>query len=168
MLKSVPNPPRYTDHPLPPHRFLPGDERQAEIPPLPEPPALQDAPSWRSCTAYLYGCDLYNHGFWWESHEIWEELWHPAAKAPPPRLQHAFLQGLIQVAACAIKLEQGKSRGVQTLLRSSEGHLGEVIAHIGDESFMGLRVARWYTGVQRYYRESHRHNEQFPLIVLGD
>lgn len=166
---SIPlsNIPRYTDIPLPPHRFLPGDATPAEIPPLPGPPTLVPPQQWRDCTAYLYGCDLYNHGFWWESHEIWEDLWHQAADHPQPRLQHAFLQGLIQVAACAIKLEQRKAGGLRSLLSTSEAHLHTVIAHVGGNLFMGIPVKHWLADVQRYYRTASHHTDDFPAIRLS-
>ena len=30
---------------------------------------------WRACCDYLYGIDLFNHGFYSEAHEAWEGLW---------------------------------------------------------------------------------------------
>ena len=45
-----------------------------------EAPALYFPPeSWRENADYLYGVDLYNHGYLWEAHEAWEGLWHKAA-----------------------------------------------------------------------------------------
>lgn len=161
-----PSPPRYTSIALPRHRFLPGDAHAADIPVQPEPPTLPSPDKWRTCTAYLYGCDLYNHGFWWESHEVWEDLWHQAARQPEPRLQHAFLQGLIQTAACAIKLEQGRNRGLRTLLSTSDRYLQRVIDYIGDRPFMGLRVRIWRDDVQRYYADTRAHDRRFPLLQL--
>jgi uncharacterized protein len=166
---------RYTEIPLPLRRFLPGDAHDHSIPELlgapgapgeQNPHRLRPPDQWRNCTAYLYGCDLYNHGYWWEAHEIWEDLWHQAARQPQPRLQHAFLQGLIQVAACAIKLEQHKSRGLAYLLTTSHRHLGRVIDHVGDDHYMGLPLRTWRDSVQRYYAEATQHDERFPLIDL--
>ena len=50
---------------------------------------------------FLYGVDLYNHGYLWEAHEAWEGLWHQAKR---DALQAEFLQGLIQCAAAALKV----------------------------------------------------------------
>lgn len=162
----VPNIPRYTSTPLPQRRFLPGDAHAADIPARRDPPKLTSPEKWRECAAYLYGCDLYNHGFWWESHEVWEDLWHQAAKLPEPRVQHAFLQSLIQTAACAIKLEQRKDRGLRMLLATSDRHLQRVIDHAGNESFMGLPLRTWREHVQQYYRSASTHDDRFPLIRL--
>src|SRR5579862_2067620 len=51
---------------------------------------------------YLEGLRLYYCGQYWDSHEAWEELWHPAKGA----VRH-FLQGLIQLDAALIHTERG-------------------------------------------------------------
>ncbi len=146
-------PPRLTDIALPARRFLPGAAHAPELPdPLPPAP-LVPPDRWRDCPAYRYGCDLYNHGDWWESHELWELIWRAAADDSGYETLRHFTQGLIQVAACAIKLEQRKPRGLRKLLTSSENYLGAVIERVGGATFMGLRVHAWRTSVKQYYLE---------------
>ena len=59
------------------------------------------AESWRENEEYLFGVDLYNHGYLWEAHEAWENLWHPAKHDAE---QAGFLQGLIQCTAASLKI----------------------------------------------------------------
>ena len=98
--------PRYTDRPFPTYRFVPGQSPHPRRDPQghsygqPEPtPPLFTPEEWWDSEWYLYGIDLYNHGYWWECHEVFEGLWHAVGPDSP---QGQFLQALIQVAA-AIK-----------------------------------------------------------------
>jgi hypothetical protein len=70
---------------------------------------------WESCDAYLYGIDLFNHGYWWEAHEIFEGFWRAAGRATP---LGDFLQGLIQIAAALLKNAAESRVAAQTLARS--------------------------------------------------
>ncbi len=144
-------PSRWTDLPLPGRRFLPGDAHAPDLPdPLPPAP-LVTPDRWRDCPAYLYGSDLYNRGYWWESHELWELIWRAAAGDPEHETLRHFTQGLIQLAACAIKLEQDKPRGLNKLLASSENYLCAVTERVGSARYMGLRVPAWQSSARQYY-----------------
>jgi len=102
---------------LPEVAFLPG----AGEPPRPtgerSPPL--EAPRWRDHEPYLWGCDLYAHGFPWEAHEVWEGAW----AATPPGLEHALLAGLIQAAAADVQARLGKWRGVAALASRARRNL---------------------------------------------
>lgn len=55
---------------------------------------------------HLYwGMDLFNHGYYWEAHEAWEDLWFAAEHDSPFRLA---LKGLILLAAAGVKIREGK------------------------------------------------------------
>jgi hypothetical protein len=55
---------------------------------------------------HLYwGIDLFNHGYYWEAHEAWEDLWFEAEHDSPLRLA---LKGLILLAAAGVKIREGK------------------------------------------------------------
>ena len=55
---------------------------------------------WSASEDYLYAIDLYNFAYWWESHEIFEGLWHACGR----RTQAGnFFQALIQLAAANLK-----------------------------------------------------------------
>src|SRR5438876_1152114 len=68
-----------------------------------DPPAVEP-PRWRESRAYLRGLDLFNAGYFWEAHEVWEGLWKAAGR----RGETAdFLKGLIQLAVAGLKQRQG-------------------------------------------------------------
>ena len=48
----------------------------------PDPP---DPEQWHLCRPYLYGIDLFNDGYYWEAHEVWEGLWHACGLRGQPR-----------------------------------------------------------------------------------
>jgi hypothetical protein len=175
--------PRYTDLPFPPYRFRPGRHPHPTAHPNGhsyEPPgaphhavAFVEPHQWRDSPEYLYGCDLYNHAYWWEAHEAWEGLWQLTNKTD---VQGRFLQALIQVAACHLKLEIGKPEGVRSLRASCAEHARFVLARIGETPYMGLAFAAWRREVDAYYAQRCSAREVFlphdpvtyPYIVLRD
>src|SRR3989441_5753773 len=74
--------PRFTDRPFPAYRFIPGQSPHPRRDPHghsygqpePTPPPFMPEEWWDS-EWYLYGIDLYNYGYWWECHEVFEGLW---------------------------------------------------------------------------------------------
>lgn len=125
---------------------------------------------WRTCADYLFGCDLYNHGYWWEAHEAWEGLWHVV---PKPSVQRSFLQGLIQVTAAQMQVHLGKAEGVRRLRESSRRHLDVVLAVVGEGGYMGVMLADWLREVNRYWEralcgpEIEHHSEFYPYLRPG-
>jgi len=72
-----------------------------------QPPS--DPANWQASAEYLRGIELFNHGYYWESHEVWESLWHAAGRTGPIA---DFLKGLIALAAAGVKVREGKAAGV--------------------------------------------------------
>lgn len=164
---------RYTERPFPPYRFTPGRDphpaadprgHSYEPPGHARPVALYRPPdAWQNSDEYLYGCDLYNHGYWWEAHEAWEDLWRVV---PGESVQRHFLQGLIQVSACHLKLclaeltagdssrRAGHLAGVDRLRTSSAAHLSIVLNATGLDPYMGLSLASWIKGVADYFERA--------------
>src|SRR4051812_36882722 len=66
--------------------------------PLAPPPI--DPEYWQQSRDYLFACDLFNFGFYWESHEVWESLWQACGRSGPTA---DFLKGLIKLAAAGVK-----------------------------------------------------------------
>jgi uncharacterized protein len=135
---------------LPPYSYVPGhdlphpvtdprghlhDSKQQSHEPLftagflehlpPEPTTRHEAlaallaanPTW------LYALDLFNHGFYWESHEAWEAFWHALGRNSP---EARFIQGLIHLAAAAVKVREGKPTGVSRHTQRARQLLGDV------------------------------------------
>jgi uncharacterized protein len=111
--------------PFPPYSYVPGkfphpisDERghsHTHVEPPCLPPTHGD---WQRCELYLWGLDLFNHGYYWEAHETWEALWHACGRKGTLA---DFLKGLIKLAAAGVKAREGLSDGVRRhLLRAAE------------------------------------------------
>jgi len=54
---------------------------------------------------FLWGLDLFNHGYYWEAHEAWEGLWQVVDRDGP---LHMFFKGLILLSAAGVKIREGK------------------------------------------------------------
>jgi hypothetical protein len=128
--------------PLPPYSFVPGQTPHPRSDPAghsygrpsPPPPPLDPA-RWAESQAYLFGFDLFNHGFFWEAHETWEGLWHAAGRRGPLA---DFLKGLIKLAAAGVKHREGTPAGIRShAARAAELWRG-VIPATGAALFLGL------------------------------
>ena len=72
-------------------------------------PGLNDG--WRESAAYRRGFDLFNAGYYWEAHEIWEMLWNHEGRVGAIA---DLLRGLIKLAAAGVKVRQNQRHGVVT------------------------------------------------------
>ena len=54
---------------------------------------------------FLWGLDLFNHGYYWEAHEAWEGLWQVVDRGGPSRM---LFKGLILLSAAGVKIREGK------------------------------------------------------------
>lgn len=138
----MPPPRLLPDVPLPAYAFVPGQAPHPYSDPAghhfkPALPAPQ-APTpdgWRAAPHYLLGLDLFNHGYPWEAHEIWEQLWQACGR----RGEMAdFLKALIKLAAAAVKQREGKPAGVRSHATRAAALLRRL--HRTHESFLGLRL----------------------------
>ncbi len=146
----MPNPPRYYPaRAFPDSRYLPGvgPHPSAGQPSEPAPESWSgDAATLRSHPDYLWGVDLYNHGYYWEAHEAWEDLWKQVER---DTREGRLLQGLILCTAAALKASMGQTtasrglveRGVAKLLSGfvpSPGH------------YVGVDVPAFVQGVRAF------------------
>ena len=72
----------------------------------------EGAEAWpaREQAVFLFALDLFNHGYYWEAHEAWEALWKRRGRVGP---EANFFQGLIKLAAAAVKASEGRPNGVR-------------------------------------------------------
>jgi uncharacterized protein len=134
------------EEPLPPYSFVPGGQfphpesdpaghafgrQRAAAPEL-------DPARWQAGRPYLYGLDLFNAGFYWESHVEFESLWLAAGRKG---VVADFLKGLIHLAAAGVKDREEKPRGVKSHARRAAELWREVARSSGTEErlFLGLR-----------------------------
>jgi hypothetical protein len=142
-------PPRLVpEEPFPPYAFVPGRAPHPTSDPAghsfgaePAPPAKLDPEQWAASTPYLYGIDLFNGGYYWESHVAWECLWFGCGRKGPVA---DFLKGLIKLAAAGVKHREGRPRGVKShaaraaeLWREVADTLG-----LGDQLFLGFQLGQ--------------------------
>ena len=93
---------------------------------------------WRESPDYLYGVDLFNHGYYWEAHEAWEGLWRAAGKTG---LAARFLKGLIKLTAAAIKVREGRWPGADHLAEGAIEDLSGVASSVEGPIYAGLEIA---------------------------
>lgn len=114
---SMADRPRYDcDLRFPEQAFVPGTgphpHRQGETRGIPGVAATGEGKGREPCCrrrALRRGLDLFNHGFFWEAHEAWEEPWQTLPRDSATALH---LQALIRLAAAALKLVMDEPRGV--------------------------------------------------------
>jgi len=157
------------DEPFPPYAFVPGRAPHPESDPAghsfgtPRVPALAlDPERWEASRAYLYGLDLFNGGFFWESHVEFEALWLAAGRKG---VVACFLKGLIQLAAAGVKEREGKPQGVAGHARRAAELWHEVARSLGADkrSFLGLRLKHLIDLAETVCREGWP--EPSPLLL---
>ena len=150
---------RYGVTPFPPYRYVPGEHPHPIAHPqghshrprgMPHPAVVYVPPErWRDSEDYLYGCDLYNHAYWWEAHEAWEALWQTCDKKAT---QGRFLQGLIQATACHLKIHLKSAAGVERLGPSSLDYLRGATAEMESTNYMGLNTREFIISLDSYFK----------------
>lgn len=167
-----PNHLRYTDFEFPPYRFIPGVNAHPQRDPeghsynKEHAPVIYSPPEdWQSNANYLFGVDLYNHAYWWEAHEAWEELWHTTKKSAA---YGQFLQGLIQVSAAFIKWQSQQQVGMEKLFGIGLSRLEFVLASLpaGQTQFMGLDLKTHRQKIKNHFEVVVRETETWPDPLL--
>lgn len=170
-----PNWQRYSSDSFPPYRFIPGlnphpvrDPQGHSFGKEHELVQCGDPETWQQEQGYLYGVDLYNHAYWWESHEAWEDLWHTVNKDD---VQGQFLQGLIQISAAFIKWHLHQQEGLTRLYDLGLGRLQFVCDH--QSKFMGLDLKEHISSLKNHFElvahgkhDWPQWNHNYPFIRL--
>lgn len=158
---------RYTQRPFPSYRYLPFQTGPSHPHPRTDPAGHsyheeEDylphfAPDdWCSCEPYLYGIDLFNHGYWWEAHEALETVWLAAGQKST--VCGLFVQGLIQLAGAQLKRFIAVPLGAQSLTKSGTEKLLLV-----EGIYLGIKVQELIAEVKSCLREDRG---EFPRIEL--
>ncbi|MHC4401750.1 MAG: DUF309 domain-containing protein [Planctomycetota bacterium] len=156
-------PRRYSSRPFPPCPYVPGRGRRPERDHgghwfgVRAAPETLDEEHWRLCEPYLFGIDLFNHGYWWEAHEALEALWIAAGRQS--RIGR-FLQGVIQVSVAALKHAIGANAPARRLAAAGCAKL-ETASH----TFLGIDVAALIGQITRLVSG---HAAEPPRIELVD
>lgn len=115
----------------------------------------------------LAGIEQFNDGYFFESHETWEELWLPC-----PWPTRNFLQGVIQIAAGLVHFVRGQYPGTVSLMSAGlakiedfrEGCLGVDVAALIDDTRRAIGEIE-ALGPERF-REWDR--SRAPRITVAD
>ena len=169
--------PRYSTHPFPAYRYIPGRLPHPTAHPAghsvgPSQPVGVDPlikEGWPQHPQYQFGIDLFNHGFWWEAHEAWESLWQASDRQAAAGL---FLQGLIQYAAVLLKLYQGTTRGVDGLLRGAMAKLAQAEAEcqaegVSASALSGFHFPAWRARAAAFVQVARSTAGEDPLRMSG-
>jgi len=102
---SMLRPRRLPQKSFPPYAYLPGKKPHPVRDPTGHSYHVEPIPVAAGASldsdAFLWGLDLFNHGYYWEAHEAWEGLWQVADRDGPLRM---LLKGLILLSAAGIKI----------------------------------------------------------------
>jgi hypothetical protein len=93
---------------------------------------------------YLQGVEHFNRGEYFESHEVWEELWLGETGE-----DRQFCKGLIQAAVALYHLENGNAVGSRKLVESSAAYLQSY-----RPQHRGLDVDEFLRCVRRCFEEN--------------
>ncbi len=104
----------------------------------PAAPAI-DPERWADSREYLFGCDLFNYGYYWEAHELWESSWKACGRTGTTA---NLLKGLIKLAAAGVKAREGRVVGVQRHAARAAELFASVRSDTGSDHYLGLSLAR--------------------------
>ena len=114
-------PPRYVpQRQLPPYAYVPGLFPHPISDPEGHMYGKQADKPLQAESEVRFGFDLFNHGYYWEAHEAWEQGWAAAGRSGA---YADVLKGLIKLAAAGVKARQGKPQGVRRHARRAQALL---------------------------------------------
>ena len=105
---------------------------------------------------YLKGIEYFNQCDFFESHEVWEELW--TDYQGPSR---KFFQGLIQVAVALHHFGNGNIRGARKLFVSSRNYLDAY-----RPKHYGLDLEKFLAQFERCFAEVTASQEEYPKLEV--
>lgn len=113
-----------------------------------------DTPDYDSL--YLKGIEHFNECDFYESHEVWEDLW--ADQQGEPR---RFYQGLIQAAVALHHFGNGNIHGARKLNIGCRKYLDPFRPH-----FLGLDLDAFLANMDRCFAEVMASEERYPKIEI--
>jgi hypothetical protein len=133
--------------PLPPYSYVPGG-------PWPHPISSPQGHSFgrvvskiarpgeiegASSPEFLRGIALFNAGYYWEAHEVWEGLWHAYGRTG---VLADVIKALIKLAAAGVKVREGQEHGVRVHARRAADLFAssrtDEVSHL-----LGLNLEEW-------------------------
>ncbi len=106
---------------------------------------------------YLKGIECFNECDFYESHEVWEELWTEYRGT-----SRKFYQGLIQAAVALYHFGNGNIRGAKKLYYSARDYLTPYRPH-----HLGLDLEKFLSEFEHCFADVAASTEEFPTIDLN-
>ena len=116
--------------------------------------------NWFSNNQYLYAIDLFNYKYFWEAHEVLEDLW----RLEPPSNLKLFLQGIIQISAAYLKWIQEIYIGMNKL--SFKGIKKLHLVKESHRNFCGIDLEKFIEENQNFFNFEYKKNKIPPSIEL--
>ena len=134
---------RYTKIPFPVYAHIPGktihpNKKGGHSYGKKEPKCLGLQENFWNNECFLFGVDLFNYYYYWESHVYWEAVWH---KSKHLKVYDCFLKAIIKVAAGRLKKHMGQISVAHDLWQKSRALLGENGEMIPQE--LGHNIKEW-------------------------
>ena len=162
---------------LPPYTFIPGTDAPH---PVRDPRGHShhrkgraskslNPEEWADNRYYLMAIDLFNLGFYWESHDEWERLWRASGQ---DSLVGRFLKGLVKMAAAGVKVRENSIHGVRRHSASAGEVFADVAAEAECERYCGLEFTSLQFAADRAAQLSYREDLEvgkpvrvFPFLL---
>ncbi len=97
---------------------------------------------------WVYGIRLFNEGFYWEAHEVWEAVW---MNAPPNSREKHFVQGLIHFANGLLKIRMDRPAAARRLFDLAGESIASAISQqvrAEHKQFLAVRISRLEASLQ--------------------
>jgi len=91
--------------------------------------------NWQDNRVYLTGWGLFEAGYYWEAHHLWEAVWMGAQEKSPEKY---LLEGLIQLTNTVLKIRLGRKKAALRLISLTESKIGEAFLN-PSTMLMGVR-----------------------------
>jgi hypothetical protein len=88
---------------------------------------------------FVRGAALFNAGYYWEAHEVWEGLWHAYGRRG---VLADVVKALIKLAAAGVKVREGQEHGVRVHARRA-ADLFASARGAGESRLLGLNLDEW-------------------------
>jgi len=117
-----------------------------------------DVKEFENHPAWLRGLDLFDHRFYWESHEQLEAVWHALSIDTPHR---DLVQGIILGAAYRLKWHMGQFQPAKQLLLTAQTRLKRASSSLGSRVW-GVDIDALLVDLERIESEGHWPTIQAP------
>jgi len=111
---------------------------------------------------YLYALDLFNNGYFWEAHEVFEFFWHDFQRQGATA---EFFKILIKICAAGVKFQGKNKRGEKIHLNNGLLLLRAWQGRYGKEIFAGINLSTLLVTIENI---SEKENSfwQIQLILV--